>query len=799
MKNRLKEELPPENLRNVCDINIFSFNTTEEVPPLEGIIDQHRAINAIKFGLGIKSSGYNIYVAGLTGTGKTSIIKSFLEKIEEKGNTPDDWCYLYNFKDADTPIVVSLPAGMGKVLKRDMDELIDNLKIEIPQAFQSKDYGEKINRFTLESQKMEQKLFAEIEKEAKESGFVIKGTKMGLMFFPVVNGKTIDDNEYEKLEADKKRDIERKRIELEPKIKEFFRNVRMIELERKKKIEEINKKIGLFVVGNRIDDLREKYRNFPKILSYIDDVKENILKNISDFLPPESEHTLTSQDQPPKGFIEYKVNVVVDNSETKEVPIVIEPNPTFYNLFGRIERKALFGTLITDFTMIKAGTLLRANGGYLVVNAIDILRNIGVWEGLKRCIKNKEIRIEDLGEQYGLIPTIGLRPQPIPLNIKIIMIGSPEIYHLLYIFDEDFRKIFKVKADFNYIMDRTKEHIMDYASFISSRCKEEGIKHFDREGVAKVVEYGSRVVEDQDKLFTRFSDIADIIREAGYWADKDDSKYVTGRHVDKAIKEKIYRSNLIEERIREMIEKGMILIDTKDMVIGQVNGLSIYDLGDIRFGKPSRITARTFMGKSGVINIEREAKLSGKTHDKGILILSGYLGGKYAKDKPLTLSVSLCFEQSYGEVEGDSASAAELYALLSSISEIPVKQGIAITGSINQHGDIQPIGGVNEKIEGFFEICKIKGLTGEEGVIIPYQNTKNLMLKEEVIKAVREGAFHIYPIKHVDDGIEILTGVNAGIKMDDGSYEKDSFNYIVDKRLKELADGLDKYKDGKEK
>jgi lon-related putative ATP-dependent protease len=496
---------------------------------------------------------------------------------------------------------------------------------------------------------------------------------------------------------------------------------------------------------------------------------------------------------PEQSFTEYQVNVFVDNTDTQGPPIVIETNPTFANMFGRIEKKSVFGTYITDFTMIKPGAASLANGGYLVVNALDILINPGVWEGLKRVLKNKEVRIEDLSEQLGIFTTSGLKPQPIPIDAKVIMIGNAHIYQILFSVDEDFKRIFKVKADFDYQIPRDEEIMGNYAAFISSCCNREKLKHFDRTGVAKVIEYGARIVEDQNRLSARFSDIIDIIREANYWAGQDDSTVVRGEHVEKTVEEKVYRTNLVQERIQELIAEETLLVDLAGNKIGQLNGLAVYDLGDFSFGKPSRITAQTFMGRAGVINIERESKLSGKIHDKGVLILSGYLGEKYAQDKPLTLSSSICFEQSYEGVEGDSASFTELAAILSSLSGIPIKQGIAVTGSINQKGEIQPIGGVNQKIEGFFDVCKTKGLTGDQGVIIPQQNVKHLMLKREIIEAGEQGKFHLYAINNVDQGIEILTGREAGQKGADGSYPEDTINYLVDRRLSELAKGLKEY------
>ncbi|MFQ6111703.1 MAG: Lon protease family protein, partial [Nitrospinota bacterium] len=485
-------------------------------------------------------------------------------------------------------------------------------------------------------------------------------------------------------------------------------------------------------------------------------------------------------------FSIYRVNVIVDNSDLSSPPVIHETNPNYNNLFGRIEKRPLFGTFITDFNMIRAGSMIRANGGFLIVNALDVLLNPGVWPALKRSIRNQEVRIEELAEQYGFAWTGGIKPEPVPTNVKVIMVGSPHIYHLLYALDEDFRKVFKVKVDFDHNMERSPENIEAYASFIAYRCREEGLLPFDREAVARVLQHGVRLAGDKKKLTSRFSEVVDTIREASFWARKEGSPVVRAQDVQKAIDEKDFRSNLLEEKIQELIGEGTLMVDLEGAVVGQVNGLSVYNVGDFTFGKPSRITARTFMGEEGVINIERESKLSGRIHDKGVLILSGYLGGKYARNRPLPLSASICFEQSYEGVEGDSASTAELYALISCLSDLPVKQGIAVTGSVNQRGEIQPIGGVNEKIEGFFDVCNARGLTGDQGVIIPHQNVKNLMLKQKIIDAVAQGRFHIYPIHNIDEGLKILTGVEAGELLPDGTYPPESVHGRADARLNEL-------------
>ena len=563
-------------------------------------------------------------------------------------------------------------------------------------------------------------------------------------------------------------------------------------------VTDLHRRVGLYVVGVRIDGIKEQYLGFPQITSYLDDVQEYILSHLEDFTedPAKQDPTGLAQlrlDAPADPFAKYTVNIVVDNTGIGGAPVVIETNPTYYNLFGRVERRAQFGTLSGDFTLIRAGSFARANGGFLVVNARDVLLNAGVWETLKRTVKNKEVRIEDMSEQFGIVPVAGMRPNPIPVDVKVIMIGHQMIYHELYSLDEDFRKIFKVKADFDYEMERDERAFSDYASFISSRCQDEGLLHFDPSGVAEVVEHGAWLVDNRQKLSARFSDLADIVREAEYWARRTGDPAVTAAHVRRAVEERYYRSSLIEERIREMITDGTILVDVTGEAVGQVNGLAVIDLGDLRFGKPSRITAKTYMGRDGVVDIERESGMSGKIYEKGVLILSGFLGSKYAQERPLSLAASLCFEQSYEGIDGDSASSTELYALLSSLSGIPIRQGIAVTGSVNQNGEVQPIGGVNQKIEGFYDVCKAKGLTGAQGVMIPKQNVKNLMLRRDVVDAVAAGQFHVYAVRTIDEGMEILTGVGAGERGAGGAYPEGTVNDRVDRRLKEFAEGLCKF------
>jgi lon-related putative ATP-dependent protease len=803
--NEKEHQVPPELLRWTCDPSAFNFQTTAEIPPLKGIVEQERPTRSIRFGLDIASPGYNIYISGLTGTGKTTVIKTFLEDIAAKMPCPDDWFYVYNFRDANCPVILNLPAGRSKILKTAMEELVRHLKTEIPKAFESKEYEESVNNLLRETQEMQQLFLNRLSEKARSEGFEVAINKVGVSLIPIIENKPMSPEQYEALDAEAKKQIETRRSHLDPDIQSFLRQVRDAGKESQEKLADLHRRVGLYVVGIRIDEIREQHAEFPAVVSYLQDVREHILSNLEDFTedapkPDSGGLPQMRMDLQPSPFAKYEIHIVVDNTELVGAPVVIETNPTYYNLFGRVDRRAQFGTLSSDFTLIRAGSYAKANGGFLVLNANDILMNAGAWETLKRAIKNREVRIEDLAEQFGIVPVAGMRPSPIPANVKIILIGNQFIYHELYALDEDFRKIFKVKADFDSEMARDARAFDNYASFIGSRCRDECLLHFDPAGVAQVVEYGAWLVDNRQKLSARFSDVADIVREASYWARSAGRNVVSAEHVKRAVDEKCYRSSLIEERIRDLIADGTFLIDVDGKAVGQVNGLAVIDLGDMRFGKPSRITAKTYMGKNGVVDIERESKMSGKIYEKGVLILSGYLGAKYAQERPLALAASLCFEQSYEGIDGDSASSTELYAILSSLSGIPIRQGVAVTGSINQNGQIQPIGGVNQKIEGFFDLCRMKGLTGDQGVMIPAQNVKNLMLKKDLIDAVASGQFHIYAVGAVDEGIEILTGVPAGERNSCNSYSEGTIHYLVEKRLKEFAEGLEKLgKEGERK
>ena len=793
--------IPPEELTWHCDPAQFEFETTAELKCLEWTIGQDRAVTAIEFGLSFKDDNFNIFVLGEPGTGRSSTIRKLVRGRAGDEPIPDDWCYLHSFADGSRPRSLRLPAGRGRELQKDVEHLVSRLAEEIPKVFESKDYEQQKGRITGEYQEKNRELFQRLEQHANSDGFLLQRSVSGLVLVPTRNDEPVSQQEYEKLPEEERNALDKKGEALQEQLNEVLRKARDREKEMREAITKMEKEVMLFAIGHLFDDLEEKYVDFDPVLEHFAACKKDLVERIEEFRPNQGPQIaipgLRSASQEPS-FERYLVNLFVDNSEQKGAPVIYEANPTYFNLFGRIEHIIQMGNASTNFTMIKAGALHRAIGGYLILDCREVLINLFSYEALKRCIRNHEIKIEDMAEQFRLLATVSLKPEPIPLDCKIVLIGTPLLYYLLYQYDQDFRKYFKVKADFDRMMKNTWENVQQYARFIASKCEEEKILPFDRAGVARVVEYSVRLIEDQGRLSSRFLDIADLLREAAFYASRGKRDRVTAEHVELAIEAKVYRSNKVEERIQELLEEGTLLVDTEGAVVGQINGLSVYLMGDYSFGKPSRVTVRTYLGKGGVVNIEREAKLSGPIHDKGVLILTGFLGDRFAQDKPLALAASICFEQSYGGVEGDSASSAELYALLSSLSGVPLRQGIAVTGSVNQRGQVQPIGGVNEKIEGFFTLCKVRGLNGEQGVVIPIQNVRNLMLKAEVREAVTVGQFHVWAVGTIDEGIEILTGVPAGKRAEDGSWPEGSLNFRVDARLQQLAEAVKSFAPARE-
>ena len=787
-------ELSFEQLQNRCDESILPFKTTAGIDTFDGIIGQDRAVNSMKFGLKMKVRGYNIYMAGPTGTGKTSFAKQLVNEIAQTKPVPDDWCYIYNFSKPNQPMAINLPAGMGKIFQQDMEQFVKTIKQEINKAFDNEDYEKEKSQILEEFNNKKEELLEQLSKDAEKQGFQVKTGNSGIYFLPIIEGRTLNEEEYSELDDETKSLISERTNVLQLDTLDIIRKLKNNDKQAEEKVLEWENKIALLAIGVHIDDLKEKYKKYA-LTEYFDKIQEDILTNLEDFVEEEGEEEQLPLMLPwlQKGentVSKYKVNVMVDNSNLQGAPVIIDSNPTYSNLVGKIEYENEFGSISTDYTMIKAGLFHQANGGYLILQAKDVLSNPQSYEALTRVLKTKKIAIENMKEQQGVVSVFAIKPQPIPADFKVILVGNTQIYHLLYEYDEDFRKLFKIKADFDEEMSKNEDNIIKLAAFISGFCKKEGTPHFDRSGVIKVVEYSSWLVEDQNKMSTRFNEIVEILCEASMWAEMEGARLVKAKHVQKAIEEKNQRCNRLDKKMLEFLTEGIIMVDTEGEEVGQINGLTVMDMGDYAFGKPTRITASTYIGESGIINIEREVEMSGTSHTKGVLILSGYIGQKYAQEFPLSLSASLCFEQMYGGVDGDSASSAELYAILSSLSDVPIKQNIAVTGSVNQKGEIQPVGGVTNKIEGFFELCKVKGLNGSHGVIIPYQNVRNLVLNEEVIKAVKKKQFHIYPVKNIEEGIEILTGIKAGKRQSNGEYEKETINYLVSKKLKKFAEAL---------
>lgn len=802
-------EVPLEQLRWSCNFEKVDFTSTDDLKASDQILGQERALKALELGLDMEYLGYNLFITGKSGTGRSTTIKRLLQNRKRVNVIFDDKCYVHNFKDPDMPRAISLPAGQGVQFKKDMENLLNTFRTHIPSLLESDKYQKSRDAITENFKKKQHTLVKDFEDRVKAENFTIVQVQIGPYtrpdIFPLVNGKPtnleslealVEEGKFAKDDFEK---IKRKYQEFSQEIVLISKKINSLQKELSKKLSELEIKIVTPLVEEETSEIQKKYNN-QAIDSYLNDVKKNVLENIRRFQEKTDQSTAIPGlilPQVKDTFMEYSVNVLVDNSDTKTSPVIIETHPSYKNLFGTIERRMdRSGHWVTDFTKIKAGSLLRANGGFLVVNALDVLIEPEVWPALKRTLLNQKIEPETY-DPFPMFSTSALKPEPIECNVKVIMIGDPFLYQLLYFRDQDFEKIFKVKADFDTVTENNAQTIYQYSCFIKKICERENLLPFDQSGIAGVIEYAVRLSGRKNKLSTHFNNLVDLLREADYWAKRDHQDIIQKKQVNRAIIEKIERLNLIESKIQEMIEQGTLMIDTEGSVVGQVNGLSVYDLGEYSFGKPTRITAKTAIGRAGIINIEREADLSGKTHNKGVLILSGYLRSKYAQDKPLTISASICFEQSYSGVDGDSASSTEAYALLSSIADIPIRQDIAVTGSINQKGEIQAIGGVNQKIEGFYEVCKAKGLTETQGVIIPEANIPDLMLREEVVEAIKNHKFHLYPIKTIDQGMEILTGRKAGARQKNGKFEENTINDLVDQKLLEFAIKLKEF--GEEK
>jgi lon-related putative ATP-dependent protease len=780
-------------LRTECDASQFSFETTNDLEKMpKEMIGQSRAEQAMDFGLSVEQSGYNLFVVGPSGTGRITYTQDSVERMAKTRIVPDDQCYVYNFENPDRPLVISLPAGSGIQFQRKMETLLIDIQREMQSTF-SGDAYEKGKRTILEKYRGKvNKLWDETEKFASEINFKIERTPTGINTFPLLFGRPMDRAAFEDLTDENKEIIKAKEKQIESRVQETVYQMGKINEELRKAMEQFMRETSAKAIEGLFLPLKEAYKENEKVLAYLEAYLYDAVEHFSIFLPDDGESDdenlmrslIGSKEQQ---LHRYTVNLFVNNKNITGAPVIYETNPTYQNLFGKIEYRGSFGSYMTDFTFIKSGVLHQANGGYLILQATELLQQPYAWNLLKRALQTEKISIENPYEDRSLFPTSGLKPEPIPLNIKVIIIGSYYLYDLLSSVDEDFHKLFKVKVEFNTVMDKNDDNCQKMAYFVKNFAGQEGLLPFHRSAVAKVIDYSSRLVEEQAKLSTRFQEITKVLVESSYWAKKANSEVVDDSHILKAITEQFNRSNHISEQYREMISKGTIMVDTDGYRVGQINGLAVMGTRDAVFGIPTKITAQTFVGKSGIMNIERETAMSGQIHNKGMLILTGFLSGEFAKNKPIPLSASITFEQTYNPIDGDSASSTELYVLLSSLSEVPINQGIAVTGSVNQWGDIQPIGGVNEKIEGFYHICKEKGLTGKQGVIIPQQNVQNLMLDKEVIEAVTKGEFHIWAIGHIAEGIEILTGVSAGNVRDiNGQYPSDTIFAKVEDRFKKM-------------
>jgi predicted ATP-dependent protease len=779
--------LTPDRLRRQYDPNALNLQSLADTAPPKAIIGQERAVKALQFGLGNKASGFNVYISGYEGEGKIDAVLHFLKDLAKDETAPNDWCYVNNFEDPYCPKRLSLPNGQARIFKNDIQNFIQEAHSSLVKAFESEEYAskrEELNRFFQEKEK---ELFADLDQRAREEKFFIKRTPVEVISVPLVDGKPMTDRDFFALTEDERADIIRRQESFKDELKVIARKARDMEKEFTKTIYELDQKVALFSIETIMEELLENYFSQPKVTEYLRTIKEKILDNLQEFI--QSGVPEKAREGPADNFRkQFEVNVIVDNSHLDGAPIMLELNPTYNNLFGKIEKESMMGTLVTDFTLIRAGSLHAACGGYVVIPVDDLLRNPFSWESLKRALRNREIVPEDIIERLGYITTKSLKPEPIPLTVQVILIGRPEYYYLLYDYDDDFKELFKVKADFTSYMANTEENIRDFCCFVNNLCKEESALALDSQGMSALLEHAHRLADHQDRLSTQFGQISDLIIEANQYAKKEGAATISGSHIRQAARERFFRSNLMQERIHEFLREGVYLLDVDGEKVGQVNGLAVLDMGDISFGRPNRITASVSAGSAGIVDIEREAKLGGPIHTKGVLILTGFLSETFGADKKISLHAQLGFEQSYSGIEGDSASCAELYALLSALSGVPIRQGIAVTGSVNQKGEVQAIGGVNEKIEGFYDVCKIKGLTGKQGVMIPASNTNNLMLREEIVEAVSAGQFSIWAVSDVREGFEILTG-----KPSKNTFKK------VDERLVKLAEIVGPKEEGEKK
>ena len=787
-----KNELSYRDLKMVCDQKMFKFETTKELEPINDGIGQERGIKALEFGINVDVKGYNLYIEGPSGVGKTMYTKNYLDGISSQKKVPNDWCYIYNFQNPNEPIAVSLPAGQGKEFRESMEGFIKEVKKDIKKTFNADDFEKEKALIRKEFEEKREVVLTKLNEDSQKHGFQVKSAQNGIYMMPVVEGKVIQEEEFDKLDEEIKKQYEEKSVIVQQQIMDAISVIKQIERQSDKKVSEWQSNVALLTVNAHINYIKSKYKRNKKITQFLNDVKQDVLKNVSYFLeedkapnPQQMQQGPAQRKQDP--CLNYRVNLFIDNSAREGCPVVMDSNYSFQNLFGKLEYENYYGSLKTDFTMLKPGLMHKANGGYIIFQAKDLLANGMCYEELKRVLRIKELSIDNTMEQRSSMAMISLKPEPIPLDLKVILIGNSNIYHTLLSMDSDFRKLFKIKVEFEETAPINEENVNKLARFVHTFCEQEELPPLDRTAMARIVEYASRLAGDNDKLSTRFTDIAQVVGEAGTWAKLSKNKIVTEDIVNKALAERVERIKKYDARYIEMIKENTLLINTTGSCVGELNGLTVLTIGDYTFGKPAKITVNTYTGKQGVVNIEREVEMSGSTHTKGVYILSGYLGELFAQDIPLCLTASICFEQLYNGVDGDSASSTELYGLLSSLSGIPIKQSIAVTGSVNQKGQIQPIGGVNEKIEGFFQICKMRGLDGSHGVMIPVQNINNLQLSDDVVDAVKNKKFHIYAVSTIEEGIEVLTGVPAGRKDKDGNFPAGTINYLAYEKLKKFA------------
>ena len=788
-------ELNYKDLKYICDPNIFKFKSTADLDTSDLVYGQDRGIKALEFGLSVDIKGYNLFLEGPTGVGKTMYTKNFLTNIAKKKKVPNDWCYIYNFEDSNEPIAVSLPAGKGKEFKENMDNFIKDVKVDIKTAFNNEDFEKEKNLIRQEFEEKRNILLQKLNEKSNKHGFQVKTSQNGIYMMPILNGKTIGEEEFEKLDENVKKDFENKSNIVQEQIFEAIGEIKSIEKEADKRIEEWKSNIALLTINVHVNNLKSIYKRNKKINKFIEDIKKDILKNLNCFIHdeiPEQKGPAMARPEIAKPWLNYRVNLFIDNSNLDGAPVIMDTNYSYHNLFGKLEYENQYGILKTDYTMLKPGLLHKANGGYIILQAKDLIANQFSYEALKKALSVKQLDIENSVDQRSSMVMISLKPEPIPLDLKVLLIGTSDLYYTLLSLDSDFRKLFKIKVEFEDDAPRTNENIIKLAKFVHSFCEQEDLLELDKEAMAKIVEFASKLSDDKQKLSTRFNEIGEIVGEASTWAKLAKAKIVTKEFVQTALDERTERIKKYDTRYLQMIKDNTLLISTTGYEVGQINGLTVMTIGDYSFGKPSKITANTYMGKKGIIDIEREVKMSGSTHSKGVLILSGYIGQLFAQEIPLSLTASICFEQVYNGIDGDSASSTEAYALLSSLSGIPINQSIAVTGSVNQKGEIQPIGGINEKIEGFYQICKMRGFNGEHGVIMPIQNIRNLHLSDEIIETVKKGNFHIYAISTIEEGIEILTGVPAGKKDKFGNFPEGSVNYLAYEKLKKYAKNSEK-------